>query len=105
MGGGTGGNVVSHESMLRAAQGAANTAAADAKADHIKHAQSDPAMAAQMEDGKVRNLLNLVDYFMSHPAASQWWTGIFDSYVASHGEEVHGSILARNKTRSRRGES
>ena len=103
MAAGENGRAVSHESMLRAAQGVANQAAGNAKEDKIKHAQSDPALAEQMSDGRVANLLNLVDYFMSHPGASQWWVGIFDSYVAEHGEEVHGAILSRNKTRSRRG--
>lgn len=99
MAGGSDGRAVSHEAMLRAASGVAAQAGKDAGEAGFHHAQSDQ----NISNPDVKNLLNLVDYFMSHPSASQWWVSIFDSYVSAHSEEVYGAILARNKTRGRRG--
>jgi hypothetical protein len=46
---------------------------------------------------EVMSLLDLVDYFVSHPTASTWWRSIFDSYIASDGEKVHADILAATR--------
>ena len=47
-------------------------------------------------------LLNLVDFFISHPDASAWWKPIIDKQVASNPEPIFQSILRRNATRKKR---
>lgn len=94
---------IAHEEMLGEARGVAGNAAKDAKADGMRFAQTDTRIPEKLRsNGDVMTLLDLVDYFVSHPSASKWWETIFNQYIAEHGEEVHKSILARNHTRGRR---
>jgi hypothetical protein len=50
----------------------------------------------------VNDLLNLVDFFISHPDNSSWWKPIFDAEVAKNPEPIFQSILRRNETRENR---
>lgn len=95
---------VSHAKMLKDAKGVAKDASEASERGGFRHAQSDARLPQAMRDRpEVMSLLDLVDYFVSHPTASTWWHGIFDSYIAQNGSKVHADILARNKTRGRRG--
>lgn len=97
------GMAVSHDKMLKDSKGVAKDASEASERGGFRHAQSDARVPAAMRDRpEVMSLLDLVDYFVSHPTASTWWRSIFDSYIASDGEKVHADILARNKTRGRR---
>lgn len=94
---------VSHQSMLDEAAGVAEGAARAARSSGHRHAQSDPRAPDEVRDNPdVRSLLDLVDYFVSHPTASSWWYDIFDAYVAANGPEVAHAIGNRNKTRGHR---
>jgi hypothetical protein len=53
-------------------------------------------------DPEVTRLLNLVDYFISHPDDTAWWKPIVDAYIATDPDSVYESILRRNKTRGDR---
>lgn len=50
----------------------------------------------------VNDLLNLVDFFISHPDNSTWWKPVFDTVIAANPEPVYQSILRRNATRDNR---
>jgi hypothetical protein len=94
---------VSHDVIRSESEEVALGAADAAREGRMRHAQSDPRVADQVESNpEVRTLLDLVDYFVSHPTASTWWHDIFDSYIAEHAAEVNQSILNRNQTRGRR---
>ena len=56
----------------------------------------------KVADTDAKGLLNLADYFISHPDDAGWWKPIMDSYVAANEETVIQAILARNKTRGKR---
>jgi Domain of unknown function (DUF4157) len=47
-------------------------------------------------------LLNLVDFFISHPDDTQWWKPIIDNQIATNPEPIYQSILRRNETRAKR---
>ena len=92
-----------HETIVSEAAHVAGDAADAARAAGHRHAQSDERVPEDIRNNPdVRTLLDLVDYFVSHPAASTWWHDIFDSYIAEHAAEVNQSILNRNNTRGRR---
>jgi hypothetical protein len=94
---------VEHEDMLMEAAGVANVAGEAAGRAGIRHAQTDERVPESLRSrGEVRDLLNLVDYFVSHPSSSSWWKDLFDGYVAEHGDEVQAHIMERNQTRGRR---
>lgn len=94
---------IGHGSILAEAKGVAGQAAKQAGKTGLRHAQSDSRVSPALRNRpEVMQLLDLVDYFLSHPTASSWWRKIFDSYISQHAEEVHGAILARNQTRGRR---
>jgi hypothetical protein len=94
---------VGHDKVLGEAQQVAGWAAEQRAKGGFRHAQTDPRVNAELRGRpEVMSLLNLVDMFVSHPTSSLWWRTIFDNYLAQHGEEVHGAILARNRTRGRR---
>ncbi|MDQ3365140.1 MAG: DUF4157 domain-containing protein [Myxococcota bacterium] len=94
---------VGHDAVLAEAKTAAGWASKQREQAGFRHAQSDERVPAELRNRpEVMALLDLVDYFVSHPASSTWWRTIFDNYIATHGEEVHHAILARNKTRSLR---
>jgi hypothetical protein len=93
---------VGHDRVLGEAEGVADDAAKASKKAGFRHMQSDDRKANAMGNPDVKALMNLVDYFISHPTASSWWHDIFDSYVAQHPDDVKASILARNKTRGHR---
>jgi hypothetical protein len=80
----------------------ADQAAAEAKRNKFRHAQSDPTLAAEVSRPEVKQLLNLVDYFISHPSATTWWKQIVDSAISEDSAGLYASILSRNKTRKRR---
>lgn len=65
-----------------------------------RDAQGQEAETLKMPE--VEQLMNIVDLFISHPDATQWWKAIFDAYIATDAESVYESILRRNKTRSGR---
>ena len=89
--------------MLKDSKGVAKDASEASERGGFRHAQSDERLPASLRNrGEVMSLLDLVDYFVSHPTASSWWHGIFDAYIAGNSEKVHADILARNKTRGRR---
>jgi Domain of unknown function (DUF4157)/Heterokaryon incompatibility protein Het-C len=97
------GMAISHDKMLKSASGTAKDASAASARGGFRHAQSDERVPAELRNRpEVMSLLNLVDYFVSHPTASTWWRSIFDSYIASDSAKVYADILARNKTRGRR---
>ena len=94
---------VSHQSMLDEATNVAAGAADAARSSGHRHAQSDARAPDEVRSNPdVRSLLDLVDYFVSHPTASSWWYDIFDAYVAANGPEVAAAIGNRNKTRGHR---
>jgi hypothetical protein len=94
---------VSHDKILQEAGTVAGWAAEQRGRAGFRHAQSDARVSPELRSRpEVMSLVNLVDYFVSHPSSSTWWRTIFDNYIATHGEEVHQAILSRNKTRSRR---
>jgi hypothetical protein len=97
------GMAISHDKMIKESKGVAKDASEASERGGFRHAQSDARVPEAMRNRpEVMSLLDLVDYFVSHPTASTWWRSIFDSYIASDGEKVHADILARNKTRGRR---
>jgi hypothetical protein len=92
-----------HDALLGDAKEVAGDAADRSKKAGFRHAQSDEKVPQALRDrAEVMQLLDLVDYFISHPSASTWWVTIFDNYIAAHGDEVKEHIAARNKTRGRR---
>ena len=94
---------VGHDRILEESATVAGWAAEQRGKAGFRHAQTDERVSPQLRARpEVMSLLNLVDYFVSHPSSSMWWREIFDNYLATHGEEVHRAILARNKTRSHR---
>jgi hypothetical protein len=94
---------VGHDRILEESATVAGWAAEQRGRAGFRHAQTDSRVSPQLRSRpEVMSLLNLVDYFVSHPTSSMWWREIFDNYLATHGEEVHRAILARNKTRSHR---
>ena len=94
---------VGHDKILQESQTVAGWAAEQHTRAGFRHAQSDERVSPELRNRPdVMSLLNLVDYFVSHPSSSMWWRTIFDNFLATHGEEVHNAILSRNKTRSRR---
>ena len=80
----------------------ADKAAEEARRNKFRHAQTDPRVAEQTSSPEVRQLLNLVDYFISHPSATTWWKQIVEGVVSEDAPGLYAEILARNKTRKRR---
>ncbi|HEY5938552.1 MAG TPA: DUF4157 domain-containing protein [Kofleriaceae bacterium] len=94
---------IGHDKILQDSATVAGWAAEQRGRAGFRHAQTDTRVSAELRGRpEVMALLNMVDYFISHPTSSLWWREIFDNYIATHGEEVHHAILARNKTRGRR---
>jgi hypothetical protein len=78
-------------------------AAAEAAQRGHRFAQNDTRVNPELRNrAEVRQLLALVDYFISHPAAATWWKPIVDRAIAEDAPGLYAQILSRNKTRKRR---
>lgn len=88
-----------HDGVLAESDANAAEEAKRAKAEGRHYAQSENAAAKQ--EG-VPQLLNLVDFFIAHPDASNWWKAIFDAEIAANPQPIFESILRRNETRGNR---
>jgi len=90
-----------HDGVASEADAGAKAEAKNAKAEGRHYLQTDKAAQIQAMPGADR-LLNLVDFFISHPDSSSWWKAIIDNQVAKNPEPIYQSILRRNETRTKR---
>jgi hypothetical protein len=90
-----------HAGVVGEANTGAKADAEAAKAEGRRFVQTDNAALIKTMPG-VDTLLNLVDFFISHPDSHTWWKPIFDAQVANNPEPIYQSILRRNETRSKR---
>jgi hypothetical protein len=99
---GTGGDSKKiHDGVLGEASANAKAESANAKAEGRHYIQTEQKDLIAKQPG-VGDLLNLVDFFISHPDNSAWWKSIFDAEVAKNPEAIFQSILRRNETRTKR---
>ena len=87
-----------HDDVMTAAEGRGKSEAERSKKEGMAFAQRDTA-GLDPETGK---LLNLVDFFVSHPDDTSWWKPTFDGYIAADPDSVYDGILRRNRTRGER---
>jgi hypothetical protein len=90
-----------HGGVMSESDKSSKTEAANAKAEGRHFVQTDQAALIKTMPG-VDRLLNLVDFFISHPDDHAWWKQVIDAQVASNPEPIYQSILRRNETRSKR---
>ena len=90
-----------HDGVMGEAKANAATESKSAKAEGRHYLQDDKKEQIAKLPG-VPDLLNLVDFFISHPDNSNWWKPIFDAEVANNPEPIYQSILRRNETRKNR---
>jgi Domain of unknown function (DUF4157) len=90
-----------HDSVLGGADRHAQGEQQRAKAEGRSYVQGDRAAQIAALPGTDR-LLDLVDYFLSHPDDNAWWKAIIDRQVATNPEPIFQSILRRNETRAKR---
>lgn len=90
-----------HTGVLGESDTGAKSEAAAARAEGRHYLQTDKAALIKTMPG-LDSLLNLVDFFISHPDSHGWWKAIIDAQVAGNPEPIYQSILRRNETRSKR---